>query len=152
MNILTVLTKLAELEREAGRLYGRLATLFRDDPKASGFFRKLSEDEQRHYDLVKYQERIVRKSPADFGEVDADLAAINRTLASIAAFSRATPSVAEAIRFSLDIETEIVESYAATVMKQSNQEFAEMVRGLTANFKEDHYQQLVRFAGEYSAQ
>ncbi len=80
----------------------------------------------------------------------ADLDAVNMALASCASFRRTTPTITEAIRFALEMETEIVESYAATIMGQSNPEFAEMVKSLTANFKEDHYQQLLRFAAERS--
>jgi rubrerythrin len=149
MDILSVLTKLAQLESEASKLYEGFSTLFTDDEKAREFFKKLSQDEQAHYDLVKYQERVVRKAPKDFGPVDVNMAAIERTLTRIVEFRGANPSLKDAIRFSLDVETEIAEQYAATIMDQSNKDMAAMMNGLTAGIKEDHYKQLIAFAASY---
>lgn len=149
MDILSVLTKLAQLESEAAKLYEWFSSLFTDDEKAREFFKKLSQEEQAHYDLVKYQERVVRKAPKDFGPVDVNMAAIERTLTRIVEFRGTNPSLKDAIRFSLDIETEIAEQYAATIMDQSNKDMAAMMKGLTAGIKEDHYKQLIAFAASY---
>jgi len=149
VDILAVLNKLAQLENEASKLYEWFSDLFALDEKASAFFRKLSEEEQSHYDLVKYQERIVRKAPKDFAGVDVNMDAIDKTLSAIAAFRTTSPALKDAIRFALDLETEIVEKYAATVMDQSNREFAALMKSLTTSLKEDHYKQLIKFAGSY---
>lgn len=149
MDILVILRKLGELENEIGKLYEWLSSLFSNDEKVSEFFRKLSADEQSHVDLVKYQERVVRKAPKDFAGVDVDTRAIDRALFNIAQFRKTSPAIRDAIRFALDIETEIVEYYTATVMDQSNKHFAELMKSLTANQKEDHYKQLIQFARSY---
>lgn len=149
MDILTVLNKLAQLENDASKLYEWFSVLFAQDEKAAAFFRKLSEEEQSHLDLVRYQERIVRKAPKDFAGVDVNVESIDKALSDIAAFRRTAPSLRDAIRFALDLETEIVEQYAATVMDQSNREFAALMKSLTSSLKEDHYKQLIKFAGSY---
>jgi rubrerythrin len=149
MDILKVLTKLGQLEQDTSKLYEWLSNLFVLDAEVARFFRKLSEDEQAHFDLVKYQERIVRKSPKDFEGVDVDLGAVDKTLSRIAEFRATSPSVRDAIRFALDLETEIVEKYASTIMNQSNKELAALMKNLTNNLKEDHYQQLIQFAKSY---
>ncbi len=77
MDILVVLRKLGELETETAKLYEWFTTLFDDDLAAKEFFYKLSEDEKAHFDLVKYQERVVRKAPKDFAPVDVDIAAMS---------------------------------------------------------------------------
>lgn len=146
MDILIVLRKLGELEKEAGRLYEWLSSVVAFDEKAKEFFLKLSADEKSHLDLVKYQERVVRKSPKDFGEVQVNMPAIDTTLSKIAEFRKTSPTFREAMRFALDIETEISEYYATTVMDQSNQHFAELTKSLSATQKDDHYKQLIRFA------
>ncbi len=146
MDILVVLRKLGELESEAAKLYAWIASLFQHDEKAREFVLKLAEDEKAHFDLVKYQERVVRKSPKDFGPVEVDIPAIDKTLSAIAAFRKTKPALKDAIRFALDIETEITEHYTASVMKQSNKGFAELMKGLTANAKDDHYKELIKFA------
>ncbi len=150
MDILFVLRKLGELENQASKAYEWIASILQNDAKARGFFLKLSEVEKAHFDLVKYQERVVRKSPKDFAPVDVDITAIDRAIAMIAAFRTTTPGLRDAIRFALDLETEIAVSYAASVMEQSNKDFAQVVQGLTANASQgDHYQELIRFAAAH---
>ncbi len=146
MDILVVLRKLGELEAQAAKLYEWVASFFEDDPKAKEFFIKLAADEKSHFDLVKYQERVVRKAPKDFAPVDVDIAAIDKTISKIAAFRKTTPDLKGAIRMALDLETEIAEHYAGTVMNQSNKDFAQVMKGLAANAKDDHYKELVKFA------
>jgi rubrerythrin len=149
VDILTALKKLGDLENSVGKLYEWFATLFQNDEKAREFFKKLAEDEQAHFDIVKYQERVVRKTPKDFEHVDMNLAAVEELLWSIKSFRKTTPCVKDAIGFALHIETEIVETYAATIMDKSNKNLAEMVKGMTHGFKEDHYKQLIQFAAAY---
>ncbi len=150
MDILVVLRKLGELENEAAKAYEWAASLLQDNAPAREFFLKLAAVEKSHFDLVKYQERVVRKAPKDFAPVDVDIAAIDRAIAMIAAFRATTPDLRAAIRFALDLETEIAAGYTASVMAQSNKEFAQVVRGLTANASQsDHYQELIRFAAAY---
>ncbi len=147
MDILVVLRKLGELENEAAKLYAWFATLFQHDKQARDFFLKLAEDEKAHFDLVKYQERVVRKAPKDFASVEVNMPAIDKTISGIAAFRKTKPDLKEAIRFALDIETEITEHYTASVMNQSNKDFAQMMKGLAGNAKDDHYKELIKFAG-----
>lgn len=149
MDVLKVLIKLGQLESEASKLYEWFSILFAYDEQARNFFKKMSIDEQAHFDLVKYQERIVRKTPKDFGGVDIDTQMIDRTLSRIAEFRTTIPLLKDGIRFALDLETEIVESYAATVMDKSNEELAALMKNLTANLKEDHYKELISFAASY---
>jgi len=149
MDILNVLKKLGDLERDLGKAYEWLATVFKDDEKAAEFFRKLAQDEQAHLDLVKYQERVVRKTPGEFTGVEIDLPAVDSTVKKIAEFRKTDPAMKDAIRFALDMETEVSEHYAATVMDQSNPSFAQMVKGLTATQEDDHYKKLIEFARSY---
>ncbi len=150
MDILTVLKKLGELEQEAGGLYERFASLFTQDAKAQEFFEKLAADEKAHYDLVKYQERVVRKSPKDFGAVDADLKAVEKTIHAIKEFRKEAPAIRDAIRFALDLETEIAELYTASIMKQSNEEFAQLMKTMGGDQQTAHYKQLIAFAASYA--
>jgi rubrerythrin len=151
MDIITVLKKLGSLERELGNAYEWSAKQFVHDEQARDFFRKLSEEERQHLDLIKYQERVVQRAPKEFSGVDIDVPAIEKTLNAIAEFRKTTPAVKDAIRFALDIETEVVECYAATVMERSNPSFAELVRGFASNMSDDHYKQLIEFGRNYPA-
>ena len=149
MDILTVLKKLGDLERDLGNAYGRLSTIFKDDERASEFFRKLAHDEQAHLGLVKYQERVVRKTPGEFVGVEIDVPAVNKTLLAISEFSKTNPAIKDAIRFALDRETDVSEHYVAVVMDQSNESFAQLVKSLTATQNNEHYKQLIEFARSY---
>lgn len=149
MDILTALKKLGDLERDLGKVYGWLAMIFKDDERASEFFRKLAHDEQAHLDLVKYQERVVRKTPGEFVGVQINVPAVDKTLLAISEFRKTNPTMMNAIRFALDVETDVSEHYAATVMDQSNESFAQMVKGLTATQNDEHYQKLIEFARNY---
>ena len=151
MDILTVLKKLGELEKALESAYAWTAEQCAADEAAAALFRRIAEEEGQHLELIRYQERVVRKSPKEFGGVEIDLPAVDRTLAKIDAFRTGTPSVRDAIRFALDIETEVSEHYAGSIMQQSNPNFAEIVKGLAANASQDHYRQLLEFAKDYPA-
>lgn len=151
MDILAALKKLGDLERDLGNVYEWLATVFSGDEKAAEFFRKLAQDERTHLDLVKYQERVVRKTPGEFADVEINLPVLDKTLQKIVEFRKTNPTIKDAIRFALDMETEVSEHYAATVMEQANESFAQMVKGLTASQKDEHYKRLLEFARNYPA-
>jgi rubrerythrin len=149
MNILTVLGKLAKLEQDMSHTYAWLANRFAAEQRIRDLFRELSDEEKAHYDLVKYQVRVVLASPKDFSEVEVDLAAIDSALAAIAEFRRGEPTTKEAIRFALDMETSVAECYAVKVMDQSNKSLAEMIRTLSSIDGEKHRKRLVTFAKDY---
>ena len=149
MDILTALKKLGELERDMGNVYEWLTTVFSDDEQAVFFYRKLAQDEQNHLNLVKYQERVVRKTPGEFADVEINLPAIDKSFQKIAEFRKTNPTIKDAIRFSLDMETEVSEQYVATIMEQSNESFAQMVKGLAEAQTDEHYQRLIEFARNY---
>ena len=47
------------------------------------------------------------------------------------------------------METEVSEQYVATIMEQSNESFAQMVKGLAEAQTDEHYQRLIEFARNY---
>lgn len=148
MNILAVLKMLAKLELEMSQAYGWCANRFAAEEQVRELFKTLSGEELSHYDIVKYQERVVQASPKDFGDVEVDLTAINKLLAAITTFRATEPTIQEAIHFALDMETSVAEYYALKVMDQSNKNLAEMVKAL-ANDDEGHRRRLVSFAETY---
>jgi rubrerythrin len=150
VDIIAVLRKLGELEKVVASAYEWAATRFPEDEKARDFFKKLAEEEEQRLELIKYQERVVRKSPKEFSGVDFDMPSVQNTLAKIDAFCKSEPTVRDSIRFALDIETDVGEKYGASIMRQSNPQFAESVKGLAVNASQGHYVQLIEFARDYS--
>jgi rubrerythrin len=149
MDILTVLRKLGDLERDMGNVYEWLATVFSGDEQAVEFFHKLAQEEQSHLNLVKYQERVVRKTPGEFAGVEISLPALDKAFQKIAEFRKTNPMLKDALQFALEMETDVSEHYAATVMIQSNESFAQMVKGLMEAQKDEHYKRLLEFARNY---
>jgi len=149
MNILVVLKKLEELEIAMSKTYQWIAQLFPQERQVCDFFNNMAVDEYAHYEYVRYQSRMVRRAPKDYGEVNVDIADIERTLAEVARFRASNPTVKDAIRFALHIETEVTERLATTLMAQSNKEFAAFLNQLAGPMQQDHYKALITFAKSY---
>jgi rubrerythrin len=149
MDVLTVLRKLGDLERDMENVYEWLATAFNGDEQAVDFFHKLAQEEQAHLNLVKYQERVVRKTPGEFSDVEISLPSIEKSFQKTLEFRKTNPTIKDALRFALDMETDVSEHYAASVMEQSNESFAQMVKGLMETQKDEHYKRLLEFARNY---
>lgn len=91
----------------------------------------------------------MRKTPGEFIGVQINVPAVDKTLLAISEFRNTNPTMMNAIRFALDVETDVSEHYAAAVMDQSNESFAQMVKGLAAAQNDEHYQKLMEFARNY---
>lgn len=126
-------------------LYKWLAAAYPADENAGDFFSRLSLDEQSHGDLIKYQQRVVRKSPKEFGDVEIDEEAIRNALSEIEQFRASNHSLKDAIRFAMNIENSTAESYFNSVMHQSNQDFAKLLKQLSATCSK-HCQEVLEFA------
>jgi rubrerythrin len=147
MDILKIFFRLEKFERLMRTLYEKHSKLFADDREASGLFYRLSLDEKSHEELVRYQNRLVKKSPEHFAEAEADMVAIEEAVSKVkTALNRSTePSLEEAVMFAIDLEGSAIEGYHRSLMKQSNQEAARLVDSLGTETN-DHLQTLLNFA------
>lgn len=150
-DILMILSKLAKLEQTMSQVYAWCSERFAADAPVRILFYNLSVEENAHYNIVKYQERVVRGAPKEFGRVSINMAAVDDALAALAAFRAGEPTVADAIQFARKMEDSLAECYAMEVMDQSNSGLAEMVRKLAETEGGEHKQRLERFIQSYEA-
>lgn len=96
-----------EVEDQAAALYRGFARRFHDDEDASGFWRRMSEDEDRHYHALGVARGLVKALKILSLEVDIDLAPLRALLDDLQNGSKTTADVTseEALRLAWRIET-----------------------------------------------
>jgi len=147
MNILDAFNHIEGLELRLAKLYLHFKASFIDDAEAADMFEKLSYDEKSHYDLVQYQRRIVRREQEIFKDVDIDVKEIRAVTSRVesAVKGNPPPSLSEAIKIAIDIESTAGEAHYRTAMEQSNRDLSDFLRHLGTSDKE-HFSVLKEFA------
>jgi hypothetical protein len=132
MKIMTLLKILREYEADLAGLYDWLANVSPGDLEAAAFFSQLSHEKREHVGLFDYQRRLVRSSPAAFGEVDAVVEPIQeaRELAARIRSQSPPPSLAEAVVLAWHFETSAAEAHLRTAIRQANLEVARLLDSL----------------------
>lgn len=132
MEITKALHELKKIEIKAQELYSHYHKLFHGDQEAADFFQVISEEEKSHADIIEYQIRLIRADSKSFSEVDFDVKPVNELIDKMNAQMLSTPPVSleSAIRFSISLESDAVESLYRTLMGKSNPEVAELISKL----------------------
>lgn len=132
MDILNALNDIEKLELKLEYFYKSLCNIFSSDADASALFKKLSEEERSHYDLVQYQKRLVIKNRNLFQEVTIDVDEIKRIISKVETItgSLPPPSLEKAVKVSTDFETSAAEYHYRTSMEQSNPDVATFLKSL----------------------
>ncbi len=132
MMIDTVLRKLGDLERSLAELYARYAEVLADDPEIATAFFRMAAEEKRHAGLVEYQKRMVQQDPKLSVEVSIDVVQIEEALARVRALRAATgrPTVEEALREALLLESGAAESHYRNALTQANPGIARLLSAL----------------------
>jgi rubrerythrin len=145
MELMAVLEDFEELERMVGDLYRHFSELFSADSDVSRLFSRLSEDEESHRQVVRYQQRLVRLSPKTFSDIEVDTEAIQDLKDRAAKLLRSrSVSVDSALGFALDAECRAAECHLKNALSQANPAIANLLRGLGAG-DEQHVQLLRDF-------
>jgi hypothetical protein len=146
MQILSLLSTLADIELEMSGLYSWLAEVFAEDGEAAGLFFRLSLQERSHYNLVRFGKRLVHSNPNEFARVPVDGRELFELRDTIGRFRTADPPPLEdAVRFALEIERQAGENIHRRVIVESNPKLMEMIRNL-ATSDADHLRVLEEFA------
>jgi hypothetical protein len=132
MKLITLLTILRGLEADLAELYDWLAKTPGYDPDAAALFGHLSLDEWEHVNRVDYQRKLVRSSPAAFGEVDAVIEPIEEARALVARIRSVSPPPhpTEAVILAWHFETCAAEGHITTAMRQANPGVASFLEAL----------------------
>jgi hypothetical protein len=138
MNILKVLGHLERLEISTKSLYENYSKLFSDDREVSGLFYLLNLNKQSRAELIRYQKRMVIKSPGDFQEVSVDMDAINRDVLRVKAALACgdKTSLEEAVKLTVRLETDVAGGYYRSAMDQSNPRVGRLLKSLDTESKE----------------
>ena len=125
--------KLVEsIEQLMADLYERFSEAFAADEDATGFFYRMSRDEISHRNLVQFQQRLAKKNPKDFGEVNLEIDLFAAATEKIQYFMKRenTPTLEEAVRIGIDFENDVVEHLYRTVIAESNPAVQDLVKNL----------------------
>ncbi len=147
MDIQTLFKPLVEFEGKIAALYEWYSELFKDDAEAAFVFFQLAAEEHAHVKIIEYQRHLVRNSPKEFADVSLDLKPVEEALVTIATLQNPhrPPSLEEALRAALTLETSAAEYHYKTAMKQANAGAARLLDALgTAD--RNHLGKLIEFA------
>lgn len=146
MDVLTALNDIEKLELKLSELYLHFSRLFSDDTAVASLFKKLSEEEQSHYDLVQYQKRLIRKNKELFKDVTIDVAEIRQVIDKADSLQNADPplSVEEAVRSAIEIEKNAAEYHFRTAIQQANPDIAAFLKSL-GGYDDGHARSLGEF-------
>ena len=147
MNILDAFKDIERLELKLLELYLHFKSVFSDDTAAANMFEKLSDEEKSHYDLIQYQRRIVQQNQKLFKDVHIDVNEVRAVTSDVESIIKRIPppSLSEAIKIAIDVESSAAEAHYRISMEQSNQVFSDFLKHLGASDKE-HFGLLREFA------
>ena len=129
MHIEAVFRPLSDLEKSIGDLYAQWASVFDDDREAAFLFVKMANEEKGHASLVDYQRRVIQRNPALSGDVDVDLSVIEAAIRETRTLreSPVPPTLAEAVRTALWLETSAAESHYRNSLRNANPELERLL-------------------------
>ena len=138
MDIIKCLETLKKLEIKMQDLYEFYHKYFAADIEIAGRFFELSLEEKSHADLIDYQLRTIKKNRSMFNDVDFDIEPLNQFVANLEAhiLSKEPISLADALKFGIELENDAVECHFRTLIQKSNPELGELVKKLGAYDKE----------------
>jgi len=147
MQILQILSSLERLEQQIADLYHWFSDHFTDDDDASGLFFRMSLQEKSHVSLVRYGRKMVHASPDEFGDVEVDSQLIRELSSEIGNFrgENPQPTLGQALRFAMRVESHAAENIHRTVLIDSNPEVAGVIGNL-ATADQEHFEILRNFA------
>lgn len=150
-DIISALKKIELMEGKLSELYAWFSKVFEDNREFASFFFKLSLDEKQHRDLVTFQLKLARNNRGLFGNTVVSVDHIESFIKKLDDFRTTNPDrpQAEAVfPFVLQIENSLCEQYYSSVMEQSNEDVAELVKTLSKEC-DNHYRECLEMAKKH---
>ena len=146
MDILKFLRAVESLEGNLAILYEKFSRDF-DDGEVSDMFRKLSQDEESHRDIVVFEKKLVLRNRGEFKEISIDISGLSEMLAKIDEALKSTQSLSsdQAIIFAVDCEKSAAEVHFKKAITISNPQIAGLMKNLGQKDK-DHFAFLSKIA------
>jgi len=147
VQIRLLLKLLEDLEGGLASLYQRVGDSFALDPEAQRVFHALAREEKGHVALVAYLQKVARRNPDQFADVNVDVTEIQRLTTEAARLlnSGKRLGVPEAVAVALSFEKSAAEAHLRSTVSQSNQDIVKLMTALSAGDK-NHLTALVAFA------
>ena len=131
MDVQMIFRPLKRLENGLSELYIWYSECLAFDPEAALVFKRLSLDEKSHAALLDYQRNLVRRNPAEFGEVDMDLQEVEMLAGRVESLrAQESPTVASAVRSALELESSAAEFHYRNAIKQSKPALGKLLDSL----------------------
>ena len=146
MDILKFLNMAEGLEGNLATLYGKFSKDF-DPAEVSEMFRKLSQDEESHREIVKFEKKLVLRNRGEFKEISLDISGLSEMLAKIDELIKASQPLTpdQAIIFAIDCERSAAELHFRKAITISNPKIAGLMKNLGQKDK-DHFSFLIKVA------
>jgi hypothetical protein len=146
MTIMKVLDTLDKLESKISELYGRFSRSYDYDTEAASLFYRTSIDESAHANLVRYVKRLAAKKSTIFSEVSLDPAEAAATLEVVTSIlADSSPSLEQAVKISLDIESSLAEAHYRAAIAQGAPDISQLLHNLEG-FDSRHIEVFGEFA------
>lgn len=154
MKVWKILQTLENLEDGMARLYDSLRRRHAGDAAAAGFFALMRDEELSHRDIVRYQQRVMLKTPEISLELaDFDQAAVEQTMRTVENLiaQQGSLTLAEALRSSVAIEADAAEQHYRTVVGRASPALGRLVQNL-GTFDKEHAAKLGAFAHSHGVE
>ncbi len=148
MKVWEILRFAERLEDAMSRLYDGLRLRHAQDPEWVAFFTRLRDEELGHRDIVRYEQRVMFRSPDNYVDLpDYQSSEVELVLRGVEDLVELVPHLAmgEALRVSLEAELAATEQHYKSVVGRVNAELGALVRNLGVSDR-DHIAQLEAFA------
>ena len=147
MDCFRALKLVESVEQMMADLYESFSRTYASDEEAAALFYRIGRDEISHRNLAQFQQRLARKDPKNFGEVNLDFELFNAAIEKVQAFLQKEPAATleEAVRFGIDFEDQAAERLYRTVIVEANPAVKDLVANLGKQ-SEVHRQHIVDFA------
>lgn len=133
MEIVDLLNKVEEIEKEASELYGRYYSQFSSDQDAAYFFYRMQIEERSHLSLTRYIKRLVNRNPELFEAIDCprtDFMKIHAFLDAEMARTRRR-SLGKTLEAAEEFEVTLSEGYLTLMPLINNPMLIDLYRALT---------------------
>jgi rubrerythrin len=146
MDILKFLKEVEELEGRLAEAYGRFSRDL-DNAEVSDMFRKLSQDEESHRDIVVFEKKMVMRNRGEFKDVEVDVSGLPEMLAVIDGVMKSAESLSsdDAIKFAVNCEKSAAEIHFKKAITIANPQIAGLMKSLGQKDK-DHFSFLSKIA------
>jgi len=140
MDFGVAMRQLESLERELGLLYLGFAESYASEPSLAEMFGGLSNEENKHADIVNYQLRLFRRNKGQFKDIEVDTTEISRLTEHVRELKNRQESLSweEALEVAYEMENTAAEHYMMLAGSQANPDIRGLLKAMASSCNEHH--------------